>query len=157
MTLETARLILKPKTLAEVRADIEQMTAAERAQLSADWLAQLENPAVSLWTLGFAVVLQSSNAIIGGCGFKGPAGDDGAVEIAYGLREEYQGQGYASEAAAALTRFALDHPHVKIVRAHTLSQVGASARILTKCGFRLVGQVVDPEDGPVWRWEIARV
>ena len=37
--------------------------------------------------------------------------------------------------------------------AHTLSSANASARVLTKSGFRYVGQVIDPEDGEVCRWE----
>ena len=40
-----------------------------------------------------------------------------------------------------------------LVRAHTLAERNASTRVLEKCGFGLVGEVVDPEDGPVWRWE----
>jgi len=28
--------------------------------------------------------------------------------------------------------------------------------VLTKCGFRHVADLVDPEDGPVWRWERRR-
>jgi [ribosomal protein S5]-alanine N-acetyltransferase len=27
-------------------------------------------------------------------------------------------------------------------------------KVLTRCGFERTGQVVDPEDGLVWRWEI---
>jgi [ribosomal protein S5]-alanine N-acetyltransferase len=26
--------------------------------------------------------------------------------------------------------------------------------VLTKCRFERVGEVVDPEDGLVWRWEL---
>ena len=32
-------------------------------------------------------------------------------------------------------------------------EANASTRVLTKCGFRHVGEVMDPEDGLVWRWE----
>ena len=42
---------------------------------------------------------------------------------------------------------------VRLVRAHTLPERNASTRVLEKNGFRLVGPVVDPEDGPVFRWE----
>src|SRR6266702_2366495 len=42
---------------------------------------------------------------------------------------------------------------VRLVRAHTLPEENASTRVLLKCGFRHLGTVVDPEDGPVWRWE----
>jgi RimJ/RimL family protein N-acetyltransferase len=26
-------------------------------------------------------------------------------------------------------------------------------RVLAKCGFQHIGEVIDPEDGLVWRWE----
>jgi [ribosomal protein S5]-alanine N-acetyltransferase len=41
------------------------------------------------------------------------------------------------------------------VRAHTRPTPNASTPVLTKCWFARVGDVVDPEDGPVWRWERA--
>ena len=40
-----------------------------------------------------------------------------------------------------------------MVRAHTFLEANASTRVLTKCGFRSVGEVFDPEDGLVWTWE----
>jgi len=54
---------------------------------------------------------------------------------------------------AALVRFAFASEHVQLVRAHTLPVSNPSTRVLLKCGFRDIGEVVDPEDGPVWRWE----
>jgi [ribosomal protein S5]-alanine N-acetyltransferase len=74
------------------------------------------------------------------------------VEIAYGVDPE-QNRGYATEAAAALVAFAFDSGQVRIVRAHTFAEESASNRVLTRCGFRPVGQVIEPEDGLVWRWE----
>jgi RimJ/RimL family protein N-acetyltransferase len=50
-------------------------------------------------------------------------------------------------------RYAFASGQVRVVRAHTLPELNASARALTKCGFKRVGEVVDPEDGLVWRWE----
>lgn len=66
---------------------------------------------------------------------------------------QFAGQGYATEAATALVRFALASGQVRLVRAHTLPVANASTRVLLKCGFRHVGEVIDPEDGLVWRWE----
>ncbi len=34
------------------------------------------------------------------------------------------------------------------------NQENASTRVLTKCKFKWVGEVMDPEDGLVWRWEL---
>ena len=49
--------------------------------------------------------------------------------------------------------FAFASGRVRLVRAHTKPDNGASARVLAKCGFRWVGEVIDPEDGLVCRWE----
>jgi len=123
-------------------------------EVSAQWLAQLRSATVGdPWTHGFGVVHVASGKVIGAAGFKGPPSADGAAEIAYGIVPEYQGRGYATEAAAALVEFASKSGCVRIARAHTLPQKNASTRVLTKCGFEFVGEVNDPEDGPVWRWE----
>ena len=78
---------------------------------------------------------------------------DGVVEIAYGVKPEHQGNGYATEAAAGLVKYAFASG-VHTVRAHTLREPNASTRVLGKCGFQNVGEVVDPDDGLVWRWEL---
>ena len=151
--MQTRNLKLVPKTLEEVHASIEAMTPAERAELSADWLALLHaSTSADPWTHGFSLVLLDTDTVVGSAGFKGPPAN-GVVEIAYGLSPEHQGKGYATEAAEALTAHAFDSGEVRVVRAHTLPESNASGRVLTKCGFRRIGEVIDPEDGLVWRWE----
>jgi RimJ/RimL family protein N-acetyltransferase len=151
----TKELRLVPRTPEEVRSQIAQMDVRERAQLSQDWLAQFDAAtAGDFWVLGFTLVHEATGDVIGACGFKGPPGADGMVEIAYGIAPAYQNKGYATEAAAALVSFALASGEVRVVRAHTLENAGASARVLAKCNFEALGQVVEPEDGLVWRWEI---
>lgn len=151
--MQTRNLKLVPKTLEEVHASIEAMTPAERAELSADWLALLHaSTSADPWTHGFSLVLLDTDTVVGSAGFKGPPAN-GVVEIAYGLSPEHQGKGYATEAAEALTAYAFDSGEVRVVRAHTLPESNASGRVLTKCGFRRIGEVIDPEDGLVWRWE----
>ena len=152
--IQTKRLQLVPHTLDDVRAQIEGMTADQRAQVSPDWLARVQGAAPDdPWLPGFAIVQRSTNIVVGTCGFKGPPGDDAAVEIAYGIAPEHQGHGYATEAAEALTAYAFNSGQVRVVRAHTIAETNASTRILIKCGFRSAGTVIDPEDGLVWRWE----
>jgi ribosomal-protein-alanine N-acetyltransferase len=131
------------------------MDEHDRKQLSPVWLARLAvATTVDPWVLGFSVVHAGSGDAIGSCGFKAPPDADGMVEIAYGLAPAHQNQGYATEAAAALVQFASADARVKVIRAHTFEDANASARVLAKCGFHPCGQVIDPEDGPVWRWEI---
>ena len=108
------------------------------------------------WTHGFSMVEQTSCAVIGSCAYKGSPDQEGVVEIAYGVDPEYQGRGYATEAARALAYFAFRSGRVRLVRVHTRAENNASTRVLAKCGFERIGEVVDPEDGLVWRWELQR-
>jgi ribosomal-protein-alanine N-acetyltransferase len=99
---------------------------------------------------------RASGATIGSCGYKGPPDVDGAVEIAYGIDPAYQGRGYATEAARALAEYATSNDQARVVRAHTRPDGKTSMRVLGKLGFRCVGEVVDPEDGLVLRWELPK-
>jgi [ribosomal protein S5]-alanine N-acetyltransferase len=107
------------------------------------------------WALSFSVVERARGGV-GSCGFKGPPDADGVVEIAYGIEPEHRGRGYATEAAGALARLAFGDERVRRVRAHTRPDDAASGAVLRKCGFTPVGEVVDPEDGLVSRWERAQ-
>ena len=123
--------------------------------VSPEWLDRLRTAAgADPWRHGFFVVEREQRAIIGTAGLKGPPDADGMVEIAYGTVPSCEGRGYATEAAMALVRFARESGDVTLIRAHTLPEANASTRVLTKCGFRHTDDVIDPEDGPVWRWEL---
>ncbi len=123
-------------------------------EVSPAWIAHLrEAPGPNPWTLGFAVVHRDDERVIGSAAFKGAPDEDGVVEIAYGIAPSYEGHGYATEAAKALVAFALERVDVTSIRAHTKPENNASGRVLAKSGFHQVGEVEDPEDGLVWRWE----
>jgi len=125
--------------------------------VSPEWLGRLKAAAsADPWRHGFFVVEREQRAIIGTAGFKGPPDADGMVEIAYGIVPSFEGRGYATEAAMALVRFARETADVTLIRAHTLPEANASTRVLAKCGFRHTDNVIDPDDGPVWRWELPR-
>ena len=125
--------------------------------VSPDWLSALRrSTGTDPFRHGFFLVQREHRLIIGTAGFKGPPGTEGTVEIAYGIVPAFEGQGYATEAAGALVGFALADEQVRTVRAHTLPEANASSSVLRKCGFLYVGEVVEPDDGPVWRWERGR-
>ena len=168
--MNTKNLRLVPQAPEHLRALIEGADVYERSsgfrladgirdlmvsgEVSPDFLAQLQAAtAPDPWTFGFAIVHIADDTVIGTCGYKGPPGEDGVAEIAYGIAPGYRGQGYATEAAQALVAYAFSSGRVRAVRAHTLPESNASTRVLGKCGFKKVGEVVDPEDGLVWRWE----
>jgi RimJ/RimL family protein N-acetyltransferase len=134
----------------DVLAMIESMSPDEKAQLSADWMAQFQaSSAMNPWVHGFRLVHRENGTVVGSCMFKGPP-TDGIVEIAYGIDPDQQGKGYATEAAKAMVKYALHGgPHGP----RMLPDSAASQRVLAKSGFRHVGEVVDPDDGLVWRFE----
>ena len=157
VTLDTPRLKLILQTPEEVRASIAAMDETTKAQISTEWLARL-NASVSPdpFVHSFSLVRKDSGAIVGQCGFKGPPNAEGVIEIAYGVSPEQEGKGLATEAARALRDFALTFEQVQTVIAHTLPAANASQRILKKCGFEHVGEITDPEDGIVSRFEFPR-
>lgn len=125
-------------------------------EISPDFLALLrESSGPNPWQWGFAVIEKASELVVGIAGFKGPPDDEGMVEIAYGVVPAFENKGYATEAAGQLVAYSRNDSRVRILRAHTLPETNASTRVLEKNGFENVGTVVDPEDGPVWRWKHA--
>jgi [ribosomal protein S5]-alanine N-acetyltransferase len=94
----------------------------------------------------------ADRALIGLGGFKGPV-VDGTVEIGYGIAPEYRGAGYATEAARVLVERA-QAAGVTTVTARTLAEPNASTRVLGRLGFTRTDTIEDPDDGPIWRWEL---
>lgn len=79
--------------------------------------------------------------VIGGAGLgRDPTGGDGAVELGYWIAPDYQGRGYATEAARAVVGLARAIGHRRLV-AHHFADNPASGRVLVKAGFAPAGQV----------------
>jgi ribosomal-protein-alanine N-acetyltransferase len=91
-------------------------------------------------------------ALIGIGGFKGPPAD-GAVEIGYEIAPALRGQGRAGAAAAALIETARGHGCTAVI-AHTLAEDNPSTSVLRRLGFTRTATIEDPDEGPIWRWEL---
>ncbi|HKQ30376.1 MAG TPA: GNAT family N-acetyltransferase [Burkholderiales bacterium] len=116
--------------------------------------AMLQVSGVQAPWCGYLVVNDATRMFIGTCGFKGKPDGDGAVEIAYFTFPESEHRGYATQMARALTDVARKSGAVRRLIAHTRPEKGASTRVLEKIGMTLHGEITDPEDGRVWRWEM---
>ncbi len=103
---------------------------------------------------GYFVIDERTREVVGSCAFKTPPTEEGLVEIAYFTYPGFEGRGYATSMARKLIELAGDAPDVKQVIAHTLPEPNASTRVLEKVGMNCVGEVIDPEDGRVWRWKL---
>jgi [ribosomal protein S5]-alanine N-acetyltransferase len=100
-------------------------------------------------------VLKKTKTLLGSCGYKGDP-KNGMVEIGYEVSEPYRGWGLATEMARALIKNAFECNEVDYVQAHTLAEVNESGSVLKKCGMQMTGEVDDPRDGKLWRWEIRK-
>jgi [ribosomal protein S5]-alanine N-acetyltransferase len=170
--IETLRLELMPCELPHFEAiidDEQKLASMLQVTLAEDWLGfaaarEAMQPsyeylkahplALGWWTYLF--IHRADRVLIGLGGFKGPADEEGMVEIGYAIAPAYRRRGLAVEASHGMITYAFSHPEIKRVQAHTLAERNASTRVLERVGMKHVGTVHDPDDGEVWRWSLNR-
>lgn len=169
--IQTERLELVPVTVELTQAALEgdpALATSLQAAVPASWPPiYLDSPALEFirdrlteapdqaeWWLYFALIPDGpgGRTLIGCAGYKGPPAD-GTVEVGYGIVEEYQRRGYASEAVRALVARAFASPGVRRVIAETYPALIPSIGVLRKCGFRLIGDGSEPG---IIRFELPR-
>lgn len=104
----------------------------------------------------YLAVESPTKLLVGICSFKGNPTEAGEVEISYGTVPGFEGRGCATGMARGLMEIAFRSPAIRRVIAYTMPERNASGRVLQKVGMVNVGEVMDPEDGKIWRWEINR-
>ena len=145
MMIETKRLRIYPAAREQMEAFIAAETDADLKTAYTEMLEGcLRHPDQWHWYAMWMIELRGGTHIGDLC-FKG-LGTNGVVEIGYGVLEEYQGQGYATEAVRAAVDLALQQPGVTLVEAETEPDNRASQRVLEKCGFLPSGTV--GKEGP---------
>ena len=143
--IETERLKLYPATLVQMEAVIASEADIELGKAYTQMLEGcLRHPDQWQWYAMWMIELRDGTHIGDLC-FKGLAAN-GVAEIGYGIMEEYQGHGYATEAVDAAVAWALRQPSVIRVEAETEPDNRASQRVLEKCGFVPSGAF--GEEGP---------
>src|SRR5262249_13599762 len=116
LVIPAVRLDLVLQTPDEVLAWIETLPPADRAEVSPDWIARVRKTEPGdPWALSYKMVERSTGSTVGSCAFKGPPNADGIVEVAYGTDAVHRGKGFATEAAKALTEFAITSGRVRLV------------------------------------------
>jgi ribosomal-protein-alanine N-acetyltransferase len=88
--------------------------------------------------------------------YKNPPSAAGAMEIGYAIAPGFRRQGLTVETAQAMVERAWGDERVRAVEAHTLAEENASTRLLLRLGFVRVAEVIDPDEGPLWRWRLVR-
>ena len=147
MQLESARLIFYPIGDEEIEKLIENEKDPALKQAYSEMLEGCRRePEIRIWFAPWVMELRSRpSVVVGDFGFKGIS-SDGMVEIGYGLREGFCGNGYMTEAVKVVSQWALNQPNVSRVEAETDPDNAASQKILAACGFVPTGAV--GEEGP---------
>jgi RimJ/RimL family protein N-acetyltransferase len=127
---------------------------AAALQYSLERLAESEEEQ-NWWT--FFPIYKPHNKLIGSGGYKGKPTKTGTVEIGYEIAPDYRNQGLATEMTKGLIENAFNVERVNSIIAHTLGHDNASTKVLQKCGFEKVQEFNDPDDGPIWKWELKRL
>ena len=102
-------------------------------------LQQLDDPGEQSWSFWYLMTRDDPSELIGICGFKGRPDASGSVEIGYSVLQQFQRQGYATEAVTCLVGWAFSHHNVLEVSAETLPHLSQSIRVLEKNGFKFSG------------------
>lgn len=110
----------------------------------------IENPEQWEWYAIWMIELKDGTHIGELC-FKG-LDSNGVVEIGYGIMEQYQEHGYATEAVKAISAWAFQEPKVTAIEAEIDDKNIASKKVLEKCGFIFTGK--NGKEGP--RYKLTR-
>ena len=146
--IETKRL----KIYAASREQMETFIAAQTIDVLKTAYTEMLNGCLAHpnqweWYAIWMIELQDGTHIGELC-FKGIDGS-GAAEIGYGIADEHQGHGYATEAVTAAAAWALTRGPGRCVTAEVDRDNLASIRVLEKSGFELTGR--SGEEGPIYR------
>lgn len=151
MIIETNRLklvLLSPRQLKLWVEDIKQLEKELNCTYKAEPMegffmeivkGQVEvsenDPENYVWNSFYFLILKSDNSVVGSADFKDIPNEKGEVEIGYGLGEEFEHNGYMTEAVKSMCDWALAQVGVSNVIAETELDGFASQRILERCGF----------------------
>lgn len=146
--------MIETKRLKLYAASEEQMEAFIAAQsvdaLKAAYTEMLDgclaHPDEWEWYAMWMIELKDGTHVGELC-FKGIT-EEGCAEIGYGIAEDHQGRGYATEAVTAAVAWALEQNRINRVTAEVDRENIASVRVLEKAGFTQTGAV--GEEGPIY-------
>ena len=156
ITTERLRLVAGTPLLAQAELDgLESFAKRLGSEIPESWPPPLcdtdsmeyglklleEDPKGAGWYSWYILLRnpQGGRTAIGIGGFKGRPSEEGEIELSYAILEDYQNQGFCTEAIKAWTEWAFQHPEVKRVVAETMPDLTPSIRVLEKNGFSKSG------------------
>lgn len=145
--IETKRLLLYPISNDAMRQMIDTEKDAVMKQAYSEMLQGcLATPEKRMWYALWQMELKNATGtIVGNFCFKG-LNETGIIEIGYGLRDGFCGNGYMTEAVKAVSKWALMQQNVTCIEAETAKDNDKSKNVLMNAGFKFSGKY--GEEGP---------
>lgn len=149
--LETERLILRPITLADAEEAFTNWTSDpdvtrymsysthENVEVTREWLRSVEEDQSLDTSFDWGFVRKTDGRLIGSGGIYYKE-ESGMFELGYNIMKDCWHQGYTTEAAREMVRFAVEElGQIKLCCKHVVENVN-SGRVMMKVGFHRVGQ-----------------
>ncbi len=149
-TLETDRLLLRPFRLSdkddvhrvcsikEIAANTRTIPHPYPPEKAVEWIETQPQQ----WREGksaiFAICRKPAGRLIGAVGL-GINEEDQNAELGYWMDKPFWGQGYCTEAAAAVIRFGFETLALNRIHAHFMTRNPASGRVMEKIGMKREG------------------
>jgi RimJ/RimL family protein N-acetyltransferase len=147
MSIRTDRLVLRPLALSDAARiallagdfDVASMTGTiphpYNERMAGEWIGS-----ALAGEEGTVFVIERDGALIGCVGYR--EDEKGGAELGYWLGKPYWGQGYATEASAAMVAYAFDDGGLDYLTIGHFADNSASARIIAKLGFTEQGEKI---------------
>lgn len=151
MSLQTKNLELKPLEF----EDLKKLYKKEKDNVIKEIFKEVldnieENPRLKTFCILWQVYLETADLdekFVGLVGFKRGLDKYGTLEIAYRIFEEYQNNGYATEAVGAVTTYAFNDVRVHSIFGVVKGENVAAARVMAKNKYKYREET---EDGNVF-------
>lgn len=144
--LRTERLILRPFALADA-ADVQRLAGAREVAattaaiphpyedgMAEAWIASHATGLAEGTNVVYAIANGQTGALIGAVGLSVVA-EHSRAELGYWIGVPFWGQGYCTEAAAVMLRYAFDELGLRRVQARHFAINPASGRVMQKIGM----------------------
>ena len=144
------RFLAHERSIAAVLADIVPPLETDSVGMLAEGLEAMRAEARAYPWGNF--LAWRDGVAVGCCGFKNIPVPGEPPEIGYMTFPRAEGSGVATAMAGALVAIAAAAGQARVI-ADTLPVLNPSGRALLRNGFVRAGEAIDPDEGPVWRWE----
>lgn len=120
-----------------------------------EWINKMYNTSKPFMIL--SIENKADNKSIGVVGVHPKEEIDNEVEILYGISDEYQGKGYATEASRVLINWVFANTQLQYLTAIVKPENVASRIVIEKLDFKKVDERVVPYDGEMCRFDYYRL